>query len=201
MQTNVAVAEDSADLTCSACHSRLAGAQDRVATPEGVFCHSCHRNLRSGRDRSVLEQGRDVNYPMALLGAMLGGAAGALAWWCVTVWTKTAFGAVAILIGIAVGKCATLGAGHKRSRGLQILSLTVAGCSYFYAAFLVNRTFIQQALAKEGKEMALGLLPDPAVLFRVVALNFGAMDFLFLAIVLWEAWKLAEPEKLPGRAA
>jgi hypothetical protein len=88
-------------------------------------------------------------------------------------------------------------AGNKRSRGLQILSLIVAGSAFFYASFLVNRSFIQQALEKEGKEMALAVLPNPATMAQVVALNFDVMSVLFLAITLWEAWKIPGPAKLP----
>jgi hypothetical protein len=197
MQPNAATAQAPSQMTCNRCNTLLTGTQDHVKTPEGVLCRPCSNNLQSDRNRSLQEQSRDINYPMALLGALLGGTAGVLAWWSITVFTNTAFGLVAILIGIAVGKCVTLLAGNKRSRGLQIMSLSVAGCAFFYASFLVNRSFIQQALEKEGKEMALAVLPNPTIMLNVVALNFDVMSVLFLAITLWEAWKIPGPVKLP----
>jgi len=42
--------------------------------------------------RSVASISEDINYPMALLGAVLGGALGVLAWWGFTVLTKIGFG-------------------------------------------------------------------------------------------------------------
>jgi len=119
-----------------------------------------------------------------------------LAWWGITVMTNTAFGIVAILIGVAVGKGAMMMAGNKTSRGVQTMSLVIAGLSFFYASYLVNRTFVQQALAKEGKEIFLSLLPNPELFFRVVFLDFDFLTGLFLAIALWEAWKLSAPLKL-----
>jgi hypothetical protein len=196
MQASAATAQVPQPTSCSRCHTALSETQDRVVTPEGVLCRPCSNNLRSERERLVQEQGRDVNYPMALMGALLGGCAGVLAWWCITVWTNIAFGAVAILIGIAVGKGATLLVGDKRSRGLQIMSLAVAGASFFYATYVVNRTFVQQALAKEGKEIALSFLPNLHMLFTVISLNFNFLDTVFLAIVLWEAWRLTAPMKV-----
>jgi len=196
MESSAATAQAPVEMTCSRCHTVLSETQDHVVVPGGIVCRPCSNNLRSDLDRAVQEQSRDINYPMALVGALLGGSAGVLAWWGITVWTNIAFGAVAILIGIAVGKGVTLLAGNKLSRGLQIMSLTVAGCAYFYAAYLVNRTFVQQALAKEGKEIVLTLLPNPQMFFRVVSLNFDVLDVVFLAIVLWEAWRLPAPVKL-----
>jgi len=195
MQPNAATADASSPTRCNRCNTELRATQDRMQTTEGFLCPPCANNLHAERTRAVQEQGQDVNYPMALLGALLGGTAGVLAWWLITVWTNTAFGLVAILIGIAVGKGATMLAGNKRSRGLQILSLIVAGSAFFYASFLVNRSFIQQALEQEGKEMALTVLPNPAMMVEVVALNFDFMSVLFLAITLWEAWKIPGPAK------
>jgi len=196
METSAATAEVPERTTCTRCHTALSETQDKVVTPEGTLCRPCSNNLRSERERLVQEQGRDINYLMGLVGALLGGGIGALAWWCITVWTNIAFGAVAILIGIAVGKGATLLVGDKRSRGLQVISVTVAGASFFYAAYLVNRTFVQQALAKEGRQIALSFLPNPHMLFTVISLNFDFLDTVFLAIVLWEAWELTAPMKV-----
>ena len=182
--------------TCERCAAVLSGGQDQAVTADGALCRSCADSLRSERNRDAEEQGRGVNYPGALLGALLGGSIGVLAWYTITVWTNIAFGLVAILIGIAVGKGATLFAGGRSSRGVQVMSLIVAAVSFFYASYLVNRTFIQQALAQEGKESFLPVLPNPALFVGVISIGFNAFNLLFLAIVLWEAWKLSAPAKV-----
>jgi len=196
MDTSAARVPVPQEQTCTRCHTVLTRTQDRVVTQNGLYCRPCHNNLQSETVRTVEEQGRDINYPMALVGALLGGTIGVLAWWGITVMTNTAFGIVAIVIGVAVGKGATLMAGNKTSRGVQTMALAVAGLSFFYASYLVNRTFVQQALAKEGKEIFLSLLPNPELFFRVVFLDFDFLTGLFLAIALWEAWKLSAPLKL-----
>ena len=43
--------------------------------------------------------------------------------------------------------------------------------------------------------------PNPSALMEVVTLGFGVMDVVFLAIVLWEAWRRPAPVKLPPRGA
>ncbi len=152
-------------------------------------------HLQSEGTRTIEELSQDINYPMALVGALAGGTLGVLAWWGITVMSNTAFGIVAILIGVAVGKGATWAAGNRTSRGVQAMSMAIAGLSFFYASYLVNRTFVQQAMAKEGKEVFLSLLPNPELFFRVVFLNFDFLTGLFLAIALYEAWKLSAPLK------
>lgn len=39
---------------------------------------------------------------------------------------------------------------------------------------------------------------SPEQLFRVIALDFGVMDVVFLAIVVYEAWKIPRPVVLPA---
>jgi hypothetical protein len=183
--------------SCVRCGATISGMQPCEVTPEGVVCGPCYgqRGPARERERDLKEQGREINYPMALAGALLGGSVGVLAWWFVTVWSRISFGIVAILIGIAVGKGVILASGNRRSRALQVMSVSVAGVSYFYALYLVNRTFIQQALAQQGKIAVLPLLPDPFLLARVIGVGFDAFGLFFLAIVLWEAWRLTAPLK------
>ena len=51
------------------------------------------------------------------------------------------------------------------------------------AAYLVNMTFINEALAQRGEAWR-------------VSVNFGVMKFVFLAIVVYEAWIIPRPVKL-----
>lgn len=181
---------------CVQCNSVLHEGQDRQATDGGVFCRPCFEQLQEHVRRSLEAQGENINYPMAFTGAVLGGLVGAVAWWGFTVVTNIAFGLVAVVIGFTVGKGATILSGNKRAVGLQALAVVVAGLSYLYASYLVNRTFVLRALAEQGEELVLPLLPAPGLLVEVVGLSFDVMDVVFIAIVLWQAWKIPAPIRL-----
>ena len=79
-----------------------------------------------------------VNYPMAVAGAILGGALGTLAWWGFTALTHIAFGLVAVAIGFLVGHGAMRFADGKRTVGLQVLAVGVAAVCFIVATYLVN---------------------------------------------------------------
>ena len=166
------------------------------ATEDAVFCRPCFDKLTAQVERAVAEQGRDINYPMALAGGLAGAAIGVLVWWGFTVLTSIAFGLVAIVIGITVGMGVSMLAGGKRHLNLQLMSVGIAAAAYFYASYLVNRTFIQRAYAEEGEQLLLPLLPDLGLLVEIVKLDFGIMDLVFLAIVVYEAWRRPGPLKL-----
>jgi len=181
---------------CAECGRTLPEGEARVQTEDAVFCETCFGNLKAQLEHALRQQSTDVNYPMALAGGVAGGAIGALVWWGFTVVTSIAFGLVAVVIGFAVGKGVTMFAEGKRSRGLQLLSSGVALVSFLYATYLVNRTFIQRAFAAEGESIALPWLPDGALFVQVVSAGFEAFDAVFLAIVVWQAWKMPAPVRL-----
>jgi len=187
---------------CAECGAVLQEGQDRQATEGGVFCRACFEGLTSQLRQVLDAQGQDVAYGAAVAGGVAGAALGVLAWWGFTVLTHVAFGLVAVVIGIAVGKGVVIGAGNKRHRNLQALSAAISAAGFVYASYLVNRTFIHKAYADRGEPIALPLLPPPELFFRVVAVGFGIMDLVFLAIVLYEAWKIPAPVEIPlGRTA
>lgn len=184
--------------TCARCDKPLTD-DDRVTAGDRQFCRSCYEALRFELQHAVDAMSTDVNYPMALAGAILGGIAGVLLWWGFTVLTKFAFGLVAVAIGFLVGHGAVRFSGHKRSTGLQALAIVVAVLCFVLATYLVNMTFLNDALATRGE---LRRVPFPPVsvemFFRIVSLSFGVMDFVFLAIVVWEAWRIPRPLTLPS---
>jgi len=184
---------ESEETRCAECDTVLAAGQDREETGDAVFCRPCFNNLTAQVQQVIEAQGRDINYAMAAVGALLGGAIGVLAWWGFTVLTNIAFGLIAVVIGLTVGKGTTMLAGDKRSRGLQGLSVVVASLGFFYASYLVNRTFVHRAWAEEGMQGVLPWLPAPGLFVEVVGLGFGFMDLVFLAIVVYEAWKIPAP--------
>lgn len=185
-------------IQCLQCGKDVSQDPSRVETKDGSFCSACFAALAQDLKRAVARQGSDINYPAALVGGLLGGAAGAAVWWGFTVLTKIAFGLVAVVIGFAVGWGVTRFSGGKRSRGLQILSAGIAGVAFFYSQYLVNRTFLERAYAERGDTLALGWVPEPSLLFRVISMNFGIFDFVFLAIVLFQAWRIPAPFRVQG---
>lgn len=186
---------------CAQC-GRTLSPDDRVATGDRVFCRSCYGALRAELEQAVTAMSSDVNYANAAVGAVLGGAVGALAWWGFTVLTKISFGLVAVAIGYLTGLGAVKFAGDRRSGGLQALSIVVALASYAVATYLVNMTFANRALAAQGEAFRVAFPPQSFDLFvKVLSLGFGLMDLVFLAIVVYEAWRIPKPLALPPDAA
>ncbi len=187
--------------TCAQCARTLTPGES-VLTGGRAFCRSCYGSLRAELERVVAATSTDVNYLHAAAGALLGGIAGALAWWGFTVLTHIAFGLFAVAIGFLVGQGTVRFSGGKRTAGLQALSVVVALLSYVAATYLVNMTFINQALAKQGETFRVGFPPQSlGLLLRVVTIEFGLMDLVFLAIVVWEAWKIPRAISLPPEAS
>jgi hypothetical protein len=186
--------------SCAQCLRRL-GAGEGIESGGKRFCRVCYASLRAELETAIASMSAGVNYPKAAAGALLGGAAGALAWWGFTVLTHIAFGLFAVAIGYLAGRGAVMFSGGKRSRGLQAISMAAAVLSYAVATYLVNMTFINQALTSQGEALRIGFPPQSAALFlRVVAADFGIMDLVFLAIAVWEAWRIPRPLSLPSGA-
>ncbi len=189
---------EQAESRCAQCDTTLANGQDRETTDDGVFCRTCFDNLTAQIRQVVVAQGADINYVNAAVGGLGGALVGVVAWWGFTVVTSIAFGLVAVVIGITVGKGIVMMTGGKRHLNLQIMAVAISTLSYFYASYLVNRTFIQRAYLEQGDVVALPILPGPGLLFEVVKLNFGLFDLVFLAIVVFQAWKMPAPIELAG---
>ena len=187
--------------TCAQC-SKTLSSDDRVESGGRLFCRSCYQSLRVELEQAVAGMSTDINYLNAGVGAVLGGVAGTLLWWGFTVVTHIAFGLVAVAIGFLVGLGAVRFAGGKRSGGLQILSIGVSLVSFCCATYLVNMTFLNKAFAEQGEAFRVGFPPQSLALFgKVLAMDFGMMDVVFLAIVVYQAWKIPKPVALPPPAA
>lgn len=186
--------------TCAQC-GRILTPEDRVAAGDRVFCRACYASLRAELEQAIGAMSSDINYLNATVGAVLGGTVGALLWWGITVATSMSFGLVAIAIGFLAGFGAVKFAGGKRSGGLQAIAITVSLVSYAIATYLVNMTFVNRALAAQGETFRLAFPPqNPELFLKAVMLDFGLMDGVFLAIVIWEAWKIPRPLSLPPGA-
>lgn len=182
--------------TCARCDKALTDS-DRVLAADRAFCRACYEVLSFELQQAVTTLSQDVNYPLAAVGAALGGAVGALAWWGFTALTGIGFGLIAVVIGVLAGHGAVRFSGGKRGPGLQAIAVAAGALAFFVASYLVNMTFINQALQERGEAWRVPFPPNSLETFyRVIALNFGVMKLVFLGIVTWEAWTIPRLPKL-----
>src|SRR2546426_11399359 len=87
---------------CARCRAALRES-DRVTAEDRVFCRTCYDILKLELRRGVATMSEDINYPRAVLGAVLGGVVGVLAWWGFTVLTNIGFVLVAVVLGMRIG--------------------------------------------------------------------------------------------------
>ena len=141
----------------------------------------------------LAQQDQGINFPGAIAGGLLGGALGALIWWGVVVVTNYQIGLIAIVIGWAVGQGVHILSGRKRALSLQIISVAITMISYSVASYFVGRTFSQKYAAENNIDAGLPLIPDLSLFFDVVTSGMEMLDLLFVAIALWQAWKMPAP--------
>lgn len=182
-------------ITCAQCSIEVPVGQE-VRTQNASFCQSCFAQMKLILEDSIAEQGKSINFGGAVVGGLIGGLVGALIWWGFTVVTNIQFGLVAVVIGWGVGKGVTTMSGQKRALSLQIISVGLAAVSYVMSSYWVSWTFYNRYAAQEGFEGSLPFIPDPALLMDVVSAGFEMFDLIFVAIVLWQAWKMPMPIKL-----
>ena len=184
---------------CLECETTIVDGVASVRTARGVFCADCFARLKEQAREVLGAQSRDIDFGRALLGAVLGGIAGAALWWGVTITTHVSFGLIAVVIGIAVGKGIVAFTGGKRAESLQVLAVAVAVAAYAVGTYLTKRTFILEYLHGQGKLVDLPLVPTSAsYFFRVASAGFHVFDLVFLAIVIYQAWKIPAPVRLPA---
>lgn len=187
-------------LNCLQCGTLISSVEDAITTDEGPFCKPCFSRLEYQIEGAVRQQSMDINYPAAAIGATLGGMVGAAIWWGFTVITNISFGLVAVVIGFGVGKGIQVFTGGKRARGLQGLAVAASTLAFFYASYLVNRTRILKYIREEeGVDVSLPFLPDLDTMVEVIQVSFGLFDVFFLAIVVYQAWRMPAPFKISFR--
>lgn len=181
--------------TCAQCGCAVT-AETRLATENAVFCADCYDQLKRIVEESVAMQSKNINYPMAVVGGLAGGLLGAAVWWGFTILTNIQFGLVAVLIGWATGKGVVMLSGNKRAVGLQAMSVVIAGVCYLLANYWVIRSSIIKYYGEQGQTVDLALIPDLGILMEITTLGFEFFDLIFIAIALWQAWKMPAPFKI-----
>lgn len=188
-----------ARLTCAECGCVVAPEVAVTLHTGERFCPSCHAELQAHLHAILEAQARDVNYAGALLGALAGGALGAVVWWQFTVLTHIAFGLIAVLIAFAVARGIHIMTGGKRNSALHAMAVSVSLLSWLAGIYLVNRSLILRSWGQTQGSAELPWFGGPDYFYRVIRANFGIMDVVFGAITVYQAWILTRPLRLSRR--
>jgi hypothetical protein len=164
-----------------------------VKTEHGSFCKPCYDRVLGIAKEMAGQQNMDINYLLSAVGGILGSGLGILIWWAVTFYSGYAVGIVAIVIGITVAKGITLLNGNKRSGSIQIMAVCLTILSFFYADYLVTRSFILKANAEAID--VLTLIPNPEIFYNLFMDTFDAFNLVFLGIAVWQTWSMTKPFK------
>jgi len=188
--------------TCAEC-GRVLAPQAGVRLGSGQrFCSTCYADLRSHLESIADEERQEISYPGALLGAILGGAAGAVLWWQVTVLTHVSFGLIAVAIAYLVAWGIRFTTGGKRSPGLQAMAVATSLVSFMAGLYLVNRSLILGVMRSGDGGTRLPWMGSPSYVWQVLTARMNAdpaafLDLLFAAITVYQAWALTRPLRIP----
>ncbi|WP_136806176.1 hypothetical protein [Desulfosediminicola flagellatus] len=168
--------------------------ENLVETEHGAFCRPCYDALLTTVKEQVAVQNSEINYPLSLAGGLLGAALGVLIWWAITFYSGYSVGIVAIVIGITVAKGITVFNGNRRSQSIQLMAVAITVIAFFYADYLVVRSYILSGNEAEYINI-LTYLPDPKIFLNVLKETFEAFNLVFLGIAIWQAWTMTRPYK------
>ena len=71
--------------------------------------------------------------------------------------------------------------------------------AFVIASYLVNMTFINAELERQGNAMRVPFPPSDVPQFvAVVSAGLGIMDLVFLGILVWQAWVIPRPPQIPS---
>lgn len=186
---------------CARCSVALAPGAG-VAAGDRMFCRACHALLREQLASAITAMTTGIHWPGAIAGAVLGAFAGALVWWGFGAATHIEFGLVAIAIGWLAGTGAVRFSGGRRGPALQRLCVAATLPGFALGRYLLNATLINRDLAARGDPGRVPWLPaNAAAAWLVTTAGFGVMDAVFLALALWQAWKLPRAPRLPDAPA
>lgn len=120
---------------------------------------------------------------------------GAFIWDKFVYWTNIQFGLIAAGIGILVGIAVSIGAGGKRGIALQIIGALLALIGMLLGWTLIGMDVIKAELAKKGESTPFPILFLVSATLTPIILIKKPINLLFIAIGVYEGWKIPSRSK------
>jgi hypothetical protein len=199
---------------CDACREEVAGhamcqacvqaAQSRYAsTPENA-AGSIGAPIAAPTTANLVEAEPcgAAQYLKALILGLVAAIIGAFIWDKFVLITGIQLGLIAVLLGILVGFAVVLGAEGKSGALLPWMGALLAGFSILLGYALLAQDVVLQdsTLAEDLKQVPL-LIRLPRLLIAIIP-ALDVLDWLFVAIGVWEGWiiprRAGQPKQAPS---
>lgn len=159
------------------------------------LCPDC----RSKVNLALEDEQKQIKTWKVVLVGIVAAIAGAIAWYYFTVAAEAEYGVVAIGLGYLVGYGALFGAGMRRSRKVQIVSVILAGLSIFIAEYFIfshvlNEYMVANPTSFEGWDgQKLWIDPWSPVFLQSIISPIG---LIIWAVALYVAFIVPKPKKI-----
>lgn len=139
-----------------------------------------------GDDSPIVSDERkdQPNIFMAFLVGLGAAALAGIIWYFFVTLTEWQFGFISILVGWLVGQGVVWGAGHKRGRPLQLISVVLTVAAIFLSEYLIFNHFFHEV----GGMRNLTISEFFEVYGDYFTEGRGFMDVLFFGIAIWQAY-------------
>lgn len=176
------------DVNCSVCDKPICSGCQSLANGNPV-CPACREQIV----QELRQETQHPNVPGAIGLSLAAAVVSAVAWDKVTFYSGYKLGLIAVFIGVLTGYAAYHGSGRKRGRTLQIVGAATAVLGILLGEYLLLGDFIRAEL----KFSISPLDPDYARFFVMEYLpSLNALDYVFAAIGLYEAFKIPRPKQI-----
>jgi hypothetical protein len=187
------------ELICSKCARQIRPTEQYIiirTTKDGKMQEALCPECRIAFQQTVEQETKEPNVLFGLGAGLLGAAVAGLIWYYFVTITEIQFGLVSVLMGWLVGRSIVWGAGNKRGKVSQIMSVSLTVIAILFSEYLIlNHYFIKEYGNTYGNLTFTDFWTLYGSYFSEAS---GYFNLLFYAIALWQAWVTPRVREVSG---
>jgi len=183
---------------CLKCKAVLSEEQEvlikgRTRSEDFILCEDC----ASGIEQRFKEETQNPRFITAILLGLAAALAASFAWYGLVVLTDYQWAILAIAVSWLIAWSVMWGAGRKRGRWLQVISLLITFFTMFFSSYLITHHFYVQFLSQEGPVTVPYIMPFQDMLDLVIReMNADIYMVFFWFVAMVEAYSIPAPHRL-----
>ncbi len=162
------------------------------------FCDECMAQINDALE----EETKNPNIPFAIIASIAAGMIGGLIWYWFTILTKFQVGYLAIALGWFVGIATCMGAGHKKGKILQVISVATTLATLLLAEFMITLHYVGARPDYNMSSIALLnhlLKQDYSIISLFIAIikdSISPIGLVIWSVGLYNAYVMPKARKL-----